>query len=61
MARAKEEGEKKEAAEKVTASADMLKNKVSSIMELIENDDDDIDEELLNELKKPKKKFFGLF
>ena len=61
MAKAKEEGEKKQAAEKVTVSSDLLKDKVSSIMDLVEDDDDELDEELIEELKKPKKKFFGLF
>ncbi|MBQ3841938.1 MAG: hypothetical protein II820_04520 [Ruminiclostridium sp.] len=60
MAKAKEEGEKIQAAEKVTASADLLKNKLSSMMDLVD-DEDDLDEELMEELKKPKKKFLGLF
>jgi gas vesicle protein len=58
---AKEDAEKKQAAEKVTASADLLKDKVSSIMSLVDDNDDELDEELMEELKKPKKKFFGLF
>lgn len=37
----------------------LLKDKVSSIMSVA--DDDDEDAELLEELSKPKKKFFGLF
>ena len=60
MAKAKDD-EKNQAPEKVTADADLLKNKLSSMMDLVEDGDDDLDEELMEELKKPKKKFFGLF
>ena len=59
MAKAKDD-EKNQVPEKVTADADLLKNKLSSMMELVE-DDDEIDEDLMKELKKPKKKFLGLF
>ena len=58
---AKKEGEKKPKAEKVANSGDLLKDRVSSIMDLVEDDEDELDEETLEELKKPKKKFFGLF
>ena len=61
MAKAKDEGEKKPKAEKIANSGDLLKDRVSSIMDLVDDSEDDIDEELLEELKKPKKKFFGLF
>lgn len=62
MAKATDENGKKQELEKTTSKGgDLLKDKVNSIMELVEDDDDEIDEELLEELKKPKKKFFGLF
>lgn len=60
MAKAKDD-EKNQAPEKVTANTDLLKNKLSSMMDLVEEGDDDLDEELMEELKKPKKKFLGLF
>ena len=58
---AKKEGEKKPKAEKVANAGDLLKDRVSSIMDMVEDDEDELDEELIEELKKPKKKFFGLF
>ena len=45
----------------VNASADLLMNRVNSIMSAVEDDDDD-DEAFLEELApKKKKKFLGLF
>lgn len=60
MANAKDHDEKEPKIEKVENQSDLLRNRVNSIMDLVD-DDDDVDEELLEELKKPKKKFFGLF
>ena len=46
---------------KVNANADLLMNRVNSIMSAVEDDDDD-DEAFLEELApKKKKKFLGLF
>lgn len=61
MANAKDHDEKEPKIEKVANQGDLLKNRVNSIMDMIDDDEDDVDEELLEELKKPKKKFLGLF
>lgn len=48
--------------EKINIKSDELKNRINSMMNLVEDDDDEIDNEFLEELNKPKKKkFFGLF
>ena len=49
MAKAKDEGEKKPKAEKIANSGDLLKDRVSSIMDLVDDSEDDVDEELLEE------------
>ncbi len=58
---AKDHDEKEPKTEKISNQGDLLKNRVNSIMDMVDDDDDDLDEELIEELKKPKKKFFGLF
>lgn len=61
MANVKDQDEKIPKTEKMENQADLLKNKVNSIMDMIDDEEDEIDDELLEELKKPKKRFFGLF
>ncbi|MBP5605204.1 MAG: hypothetical protein J6X60_06645 [Ruminiclostridium sp.] len=61
MANNKDHDEKELKTEKIEIQGDLLKNRINSIMDMVNEDDDEIDEELLEELKKPKKKFFGLF
>ena len=58
---AKTQDEKEPKTEVLSNQGDLLKNRVNSIMNMIDDDEDEVDEELLEELKKPKKKFFGLF
>ena len=45
--------------EKLDVNEDALKDRINGMMNLIE--EDDTDEEIIKELKKPKKKFLGLF
>lgn len=49
--------------EKVSIKSDELKNKINSMMDLVEDgEDDELDEKFIEEINKPKKKkFFGLF
>lgn len=54
-------GQNKAGEVEVSANADLLMNRVNSIMSAVEDDDDD-DEAFLEELApKKKKKFLGLF
>lgn len=52
-----------QASEKINIRSDELKSKISSMMNLVEDDDaDELDEKFVEEISKPKKKkFFGLF
>lgn len=61
MAKANDQDEKEPKTEKIANQSDLLKNRVNSIMDMVDDDEDEIDDELLEELKKPKKKFLGLF
>ena len=61
MANNKDHDEKELKTEKIEIQGDLLKDRINSIMSMVDEDDDEVDEELLEELKKPKKKFFGLF